>query len=163
MISTLLIANRGEIARRVMRTAREMGIRSVAVYVEADAASPHVADADDAILLSSGSYLDAAAVIEAAKATGADAIHPGYGFLSENAAFARDVIAAGITWVGPPPDAITAMGDKLAAKRLAVEAGVPTLPSAEDPADAAKVGYPLLVKAAAGGGGKGYAYRRAGR
>ncbi len=155
MISTLLIANRGEIARRVMRTAREMGIRSVAVYVEADAASPHIADADDAILLSGGSYLDAAAVIEAAEATGADAIHPGYGFLSENASFARAVIAAGITWVGPPPDAITAMGDKLAAKRLAVEAGVPTLPSAEDPADAVKVGYPLLVKAAAGGGGKG--------
>ena len=155
MISTLLVANRGEIARRVMRTAREMGIRSVAVYVEADAASPHVADADDAILLSSGSYLDAAAVIDAARLTGADAIHPGYGFLSENASFARDVIAAGIVWVGPPPGAITAMGDKLAAKRLAVEAGVPTLPSCEDPVDASKVGYPLLVKAAAGGGGKG--------
>ncbi len=155
MISTLLVANRGEIARRVMRTAREMGIRSVAVYVEADAGSPHVADADDAILLSGGSYLDAAAVIDAARLAGADAIHPGYGFLSENASFARDVIAAGIVWVGPPPDAITAMGDKLAAKRLAVEAGVPTLPSAEDLADASKVGYPLLVKAAAGGGGKG--------
>ena len=155
MISKLLIANRGEIARRVMRTAREMGIRTVAVYVDADAQSPHVSDADDAILLTGGSYLDAAAIIAATRATGADAIHPGYGFLSENAAFARDVIAAGITWVGPPADAISAMGDKLAAKRLAVETGVPTLPSAEDPADAATVGYPLLVKAAAGGGGKG--------
>lgn len=155
MITTLLVANRGEIARRVMRTAREMGIRSVAVYVEADSASPHINDADDAILLTGGSYLDGAAIIEAAQITGANAIHPGYGFLSENAGFARDVIAAGIIWVGPPPDAITAMGDKLAAKRLAVETGVPTLPSAEDVADAARVGYPLLVKAAAGGGGKG--------
>ena len=155
MITTLLIANRGEIARRVMRTAREMGIRSVAVYVEADAASPHINDADDAILLAGGSYLDAAAIIEAARITGADAIHPGYGFLSENASFARDVIAAGIVWVGPPPDSITAMGDKLAAKRLAVEVGVPTLPSTEDPREAAVIGYPLLVKAAAGGGGKG--------
>jgi propionyl-CoA carboxylase alpha chain len=151
----LLVANRGEIARRVMRTAREMGIRTVAVYVAADAHSPHVHDADDAVLLAGGSYLDATAVLDAARVTGADAVHPGYGFLSENADFARAVVAAGLVWVGPAPDAITAMGDKLAAKRLAVEAGVPTLPMADDVADAASVGYPLLVKAAAGGGGKG--------
>ncbi len=153
--STLLVANRGEIARRVMRTATDMGIRTVAVFVAADAGSPHVDDADDAVLLPDGGYLDASAVLEAARVSGADAVHPGYGFLSENAAFARAVIDAGLVWVGPMPDAIAAMGDKLAAKRLAVEAGVPTLPSAEDPAEAAGVGYPLLVKAAAGGGGKG--------
>jgi propionyl-CoA carboxylase alpha chain len=154
-ISTLLVANRGEIARRVMRTAAEMGIRTVAVFVEADAASPHVDDADDAVLLAGGSYLDGAAIIAAARATGADAVHPGYGFLSENAPFAQAVLDAGLTWVGPPPSAIAAMGDKLAAKRLAVEVGVPTLPSSEDPDDAAAVGFPLLVKASAGGGGKG--------
>ena len=138
-----------------MRTARDMGIRTVAVYVAADAAAPHVDDADDAVALVGGSYLDAGAVLDAARATGADAVHPGYGFLSENAAFARSVIAAGLVWVGPPPDAIAAMGDKLAAKRLAREVGVHTLPSAEDPTDAGEVGYPLLVKASAGGGGKG--------
>jgi propionyl-CoA carboxylase alpha chain len=155
MITTLLIANRGEIARRIIRTAREMGIRTVAVYVIDDAAAPQVADADDAVRLATDSYLDAAAVVAAAIESGADAVHPGYGFLAENAAFAQAVLDAGLTWVGPPPAAIAAMGDKLAAKRLADEAGVPTLPSVDDPAHADQVGYPLLVKAAMGGGGKG--------
>lgn len=157
MIRSLLIANRGEIARRIMRTAREMGIRCVAVYVAADEHAPFVGEADEAVLLTTG-YLDGAALIAAAQATGAEAIHPGYGFLSENAAFAAAVQAAGLVWVGPSPATIEAMGDKLAAKRLAVEAGVPTLPSSDrpdDPAEAERVGYPLLVKAAAGGGGKG--------
>ena len=157
MITSLLIANRGEIARRVVRTAREMGVRCIAVYVDADEAAPFVAEADEAVKLDTG-YLDGAAIIAAALASGADAVHPGYGFLSENAAFAADVEAAGLVWVGPSPSTIEAMGDKLAAKRLAVEAGVPTLASSDDPDDpdeAARVGYPLLVKAAAGGGGKG--------
>jgi len=151
---TLLVANRGEIARRVMRSARDMGIRCVAVYVDADADAPFVADADEAVRLP-GSYLDGKDVLEAARATGAQAIHPGYGFLSENAAFAADVTSAGLIWVGPSPEAIQQMGDKLAAKRLAESAGVPTLPGSEDAGDAARVGFPLLVKAAAGGGGKG--------
>jgi propionyl-CoA carboxylase alpha chain len=152
--STLLIANRGEIARRVIRSAREMGIRCVAVYVDADAEAPFVADADEAIRLPNG-YLDGKSILDAARATGAGAIHPGYGFLSENADFARDVGAAGIAWVGPSPEAIAEMGDKLAAKKLATSNDVPCLPGSEDPADAGSVGYPLLVKAAAGGGGKG--------
>ncbi|MGQ0431898.1 MAG: acetyl/propionyl/methylcrotonyl-CoA carboxylase subunit alpha [Microthrixaceae bacterium] len=153
-ITSLLVANRGEIARRVFRTARAMGMRCVAVYVDADAASPFVRDADEAVRLAGG-YLDGAAIIEAAKASGADAVHPGYGFLSENADFARAVEAAGLVWVGPQPEVIASMGDKLAAKRVAIEAGVPTLPSSDDPDADAAVGYPLLVKAAAGGGGKG--------
>jgi len=151
---TLLVANRGEIARRVMRSAHAMGIRCVAVYVEADADAPFVAEADEAVRLPDG-YLDGKAILEAARATGAGAIHPGYGYLSENAAFARDVEAAGLAWVGPGPDAIERMGDKITAKALAAEAGVPVLPGAEDPAAAADVGFPLLVKASAGGGGKG--------
>jgi len=151
---TLLVANRGEIARRVMRSAHDMGIRCVAVYVDADADAPFVADADEAVRLT-GSYLEGKAVLEAALATGAEAIHPGYGFLSENASFAADVISAGLLWVGPSPESIEQMGDKLAAKRLAESAGVPILPGSEDPANAAHVGFPLLVKAAAGGGGKG--------
>lgn len=152
--STLLIANRGEIARRVIRTAHNMGIRCIAVFVDADADAPFVADADASVRLTTG-YLDGAAIIAAAHATGAEAIHPGYGFLSENAGFATDVIAAGLVWVGPSPGVIREMGDKLAAKRMAVAAGVPTLVSVDDPSGAADVGYPLLVKAAAGGGGKG--------
>ncbi len=164
----LLVANRGEIARRVFATARAMGIETVAVYAEGDAAAPFVAEADQAVALGGASaaetYLDGSKVLAAARRTGADAVHPGYGFLSENAAFARAVIDAGLTWVGPPPDAIAAMGDKLAAKRLTAEVGVPTLPMVEldgDPAPAdlataaRSIGYPLLVKAAAGGGGKG--------
>ena len=153
-LSTLLVANRGEIARRIIRTAHDMGMRCVAVFVDADANAPFVTDADQAVRLTTG-YLDGAAVIAAALVTGAQAIHPGYGFLSENAAFATEVEAAGLVWIGPSPAAIGAMGDKLAAKRMAVEAGVPTLPSVDDPANADQVGYPLLVKASAGGGGKG--------
>jgi propionyl-CoA carboxylase alpha chain len=152
--TTLLVANRGEIARRVMRSARGMGLRCVAVYVEADASAPFVTEADEAVRLPE-SYLDGKSILDAALASGAGAVHPGYGFLSENAGFARDVIAAGLAWVGPSPEAIETMGDKLAAKTLAHELGVPTLPSAEDPGKAASIGYPLLVKAAAGGGGKG--------
>ncbi len=153
-IQTLLVANRGEIARRVFRTARSMGMRCVAVYVDADASAPFITDADEAVRLASG-YLDGPAIIAAALATGADAVHPGYGFLSENASFAAAVLEAGLVWVGPSPTVIEAMGDKLAAKRMAIEAGVPTLPSTDDVADADAVGYPMLVKAAAGGGGKG--------
>jgi propionyl-CoA carboxylase alpha chain len=152
--TSLLVANRGEIARRVFRSARAMGLRTVAVYVDADAGAPFVGEADEAVRLASG-YLDGAAIIEAARAAGAEAVHPGYGFLSENAGFARAVIDAGLVWVGPPPAVVEVMGDKLAAKRAAVDAGVPVLPSSEDPAGAGAVGYPLLVKAAAGGGGKG--------
>ena len=151
---TLLVANRGEIACRVMRSARDMGIRSVAVYVDADRDAPFVADADEAVRLES-SYLDADAVLDAAQRTGAGAVHPGYGFLSENAEFAEKVSAAGIAWVGPSPEAIRQMGDKIAAKALAEKAQVPTLPGSEDVGDAERVGFPLLVKAAAGGGGKG--------
>jgi len=152
--TTLLVANRGEIARRVIRTAHDMGIVCVAVYVDADADAPFVGDADLSVRLAT-SYLDGKAILDASRATGAEAIHPGYGFLSENAAFAADVAAAGLAWVGPSPEAIERMGDKLAAKALAEEAGVPTLPGSDDPSDDAAVGYPLLVKAAAGGGGKG--------
>jgi propionyl-CoA carboxylase alpha chain len=152
--TSLLVANRGEIARRVIRSAHAMGIRCVAVYVDADVDAPYLADADEAVLLPD-SYLDGKAILEAARVSGAGAIHPGYGFLSENAGFASDVTAAGLVWVGPSPEAIERMGDKLAAKALAQDLGVPTLPGSEDPAAAGSVGYPLLVKAAAGGGGKG--------
>ena len=153
-LGTLLVANRGEIARRVFRTARDMGVRCAAVFADADAGAPFVAEADVAVRLPGG-YLDVEAVVAAAVEAGADAVHPGYGFLAENADFARAVTAAGLVWVGPGPEAIETMGDKLAAKAAAAAAGVPTLPSSEDPADAADVGFPLMVKAAAGGGGKG--------
>jgi len=156
--TSVLVANRGEIARRIFRTARGMGMRCVAVFVDADADAPFVREADDAVRLPGSGvdgYLDGEAIIAAAIASGAQAIHPGYGFLSENAGFARAVADAGLVWVGPQPDVIATMGDKLAAKRAAVEAGVPTLPSSDDPTADADVGYPLLVKAAAGGGGKG--------
>jgi propionyl-CoA carboxylase alpha chain len=152
--TTLLVANRGEIARRVIRSARELGLRCVAVYADADADAPFLADADEAVRLPD-SYLDGKAILEAARATGAGAVHPGYGFLAENADFARDAIAAGLHWVGPSPEAIERMGDKLAAKALARELGVPTLPESSHPAHAGELGFPLLVKAAAGGGGKG--------
>jgi propionyl-CoA carboxylase alpha chain len=151
--TSLLVANRGEIARRVFRTARAMGLHTVAVFVDADADAPYVAEADRAVRI--GSYLDGDAIIAAAVDTGAGAIHPGYGFLSENAGFAAAVEAGGVVWVGPPPAAIEAMGDKIRAKELAVEAGVPVLASSTDPSDFGSVGFPLLVKAAAGGGGKG--------
>ncbi|MDD7918185.1 acetyl/propionyl/methylcrotonyl-CoA carboxylase subunit alpha [Actinomycetospora callitridis] len=167
MISTLLVANRGEIARRVIRGARTLGIRTVAIYSEPDADAPHVAEADRAVALrgstATETYLDVAQVLAAARATGADAVHPGYGFLSENASFARACADSGLTWVGPGPASIEAMGVKHTAKALAREAGVPTLPDAlldsDDPDDWARaaegVGFPLLVKASAGGGGSG--------
>nr|BFE60257.1 biotin carboxylase N-terminal domain-containing protein [Dactylosporangium thailandense] len=165
MITTLLVANRGEIARRIMRTAAAMGMRTVAVYSDGDAHAPFVRDADLAVPLhgqtAAETYLDVAKVLHAARLAGADGVHPGYGFLSENAGFARAVAEAGLTWVGPTPAAIAAMGDKLAAKTLMEEAGVRTLPSLrlEEGADlaaaATRVGFPALVKAAAGGGGKG--------
>jgi propionyl-CoA carboxylase alpha chain/3-methylcrotonyl-CoA carboxylase alpha subunit len=167
MMKRLLIANRGEIARRVIRTAERMGIETVAIYSDADAHAPHVREATLAHHLGPSpareSYLDQAKVLAAAKATGADAIHPGYGFLSENAAFAEAVVAAGLTWVGPPASAITAMGLKDAAKALMTEAGVPTTPGylGEDQSperlqtEADRIGYPVLIKAVAGGGGKG--------
>ena len=154
VIGTLLVANRGEIARRVFRTARAMGMRCVAVFSDADSDAPFVAEADVAVRLPGG-YLDGDAVVAAAVEAGADAVHPGYGFLAENAGFARAVTAAGLVWVGPGPEAIKTMGDKLAAKAAAAAAGVPTLPSSEDPGDPGDVGFPLMVKAAAGGGGKG--------
>jgi propionyl-CoA carboxylase alpha chain len=152
--STLLIANRGEIARRIIRGAHSMGIRCVCVYVDADAHSPYVIEADEAVHLTSG-YLDADAVIEAARRSGAQAVHPGYGYLSENATFAQRVQDAGLVWVGPSPEVIATMGDKLAAKKLAVQSGVAVLASSENPSDDDAVGYPLMVKAVAGGGGKG--------
>ncbi|WP_307797471.1 ATP-binding protein [Williamsia soli] len=166
-ITSLLVANRGEIARRVIRTARGMGIRTVAVYSDADARAPHVYDADLAVGLggttSADSYLRADKIIDAARRTNVDAIHPGYGFLSENAEFAEECVAAGIIFVGPSPDSIRRMGLKDQAKTIAREAGVPVLPDAEITGDdsdewvaaAQSVGYPLLVKAIAGGGGKG--------
>jgi acetyl/propionyl-CoA carboxylase alpha subunit len=143
-METLLIANRGEIAVRVLRTAHDLGLRTVAVYTDPDATAPHVTAADQAVLVPS--YTDAGAIIAAATRTGADTIHPGYGFLSENPDFARAVIAAGLTFVGPPAEAIAAMGGKIAAKRRMADAGVPVLPSD---------GFPLLIKASAGGGGRG--------
>ncbi len=165
--STLLVANRGEIAVRVMRTARALGLRTVAVYADADAGAPHVKYADEAIHIGPSpvgeSYLVIDKILAAAKESGAGAIHPGYGFLSENAAFAAAVEAAGLTFVGPPVRAIEVMGDKARAKREMIEAGVPCVPGyqGEDQSDerlvstAAEIGFPLMVKAAAGGGGRG--------
>jgi len=150
----LLIANRGEIACRIIKSAHEMGISCVAVYTNADSESPFVRQADEAIKLSD-TYLNSKEIIEAAIQTGAQAIHPGYGFLSENAKFSRDVLKAGLIWVGPSSKVITSMGDKLKAKDIAEKAGVPTLPMTTDPKKANTIGYPLLIKAAAGGGGKG--------
>jgi 3-methylcrotonyl-CoA carboxylase alpha subunit len=167
MFKSVLVANRGEIACRVFRTAKRMGLRTIAVYSEADAKALHVREADEAVLIGPApareSYLDQARVLAAAKATGAEAIHPGYGFLSENAEFAEAVMAAGIVWIGAPPAAIRAMGLKDAAKQLMIEAGVPVTPGylGEDQsperlkAEADGIGYPVLIKAVAGGGGKG--------
>ena len=164
-IKRLLIANRGEIARRVMRSASNMGIHTVAIYSDGDSNEPFVNDADECWALdgitATETYLDTDKVLAAAESSGADAIHPGYGFLSENAAFAQKVIDAGLIWIGPPPEAISTMGDKLAAKNLMDKAGVPILRSIEleDDTELAvagqTVGFPALVKAAAGGGGKG--------
>jgi 3-methylcrotonyl-CoA carboxylase alpha subunit len=167
MMKSLLIANRGEIACRVIRTARRLGIRTVAVYSDADAKALHVRMADEAVHIGASpareSYLVPDRIIEAAKQTGAEAIHPGYGFLSENADFAQKVMDAGLIWVGPKPDSIRAMGLKDAAKKLMAEAGVPVTPGYlgenQDPEHLRKganaIGYPVLIKAVAGGGGKG--------
>ena len=166
---TVLVANRGEIARRVFRACRHLGLGTVAVYSEADRDAPHVRDADHGLLLGPApardSYLDVERILAAARASGADAIHPGYGFLSENWRFAEACERAGLTFVGPPPQAVRAMGDKAGARRLMAAAGVPTVPGSPGPvADAAEaetqaatIGFPLILKAAAGGGGIGLA------
>ena len=167
MFDSVLVANRGEIARRVIRTARRLGVTAVAVYSDADAELPYVREADQAVHIGPAqpalSYLNAAAIIDAARKTGAAAVHPGYGFLAENADFAGQVIAAGLTWVGPDPAAIEQMGDKIRARNLMEEAGVPVSPGSREPvtdeaaavAEADGIGYPVMVKAAAGGGGIG--------
>ncbi|MCZ8099635.1 MAG: ATP-grasp domain-containing protein, partial [Burkholderiales bacterium] len=167
MFDTLLIANRGEIACRVIRTARAMGLQTVAVHSDADAGALHVRHADAAVRIGAGpareSYLDVARIIEACRASGAQAVHPGYGFLSENAGFARALREAGLTFVGPPPEAIDALGNKSAAKALAHRLDVPCLPGYQGAeqdddtlvAQARRVGAPLMIKAAAGGGGRG--------
>ena len=166
-IRKVLVANRGEIARRVLRTVRAMGLAGVAVYSDADEAAPHVADADEAVRIgpppSRESYLASERILDAARLTGADAIHPGYGFLSENADFAARVAEAGLTFIGPPVDAIRRMGSKIGAKAIMAEAGVPVVPGAslaelplkESVAAARAIGFPVLIKASAGGGGKG--------
>ncbi len=155
IFNSVLIANRGEIACRIIKTAKEMGIKSVAVYVDADKDALFVKQADQSVRLQDGGYLDGNQIINAAIKTGAQAIHPGYGFLSENSSFARKVKKEGLVWIGPSPHVISVMGDKLKAKELAIKADVPTLPMTSDPKKANKIGYPLLIKAAAGGGGKG--------
>ena len=158
MISRVLIANRGEIASRVIRTCRRLGVGTVAVFSDADTYAPYVREADMAWPLPGNSpaetYLRGDLLIEAALARGCDAIHPGYGFLSENAAFAQSVLDAGLVWIGPPPAAIAAMGSKIEAKRLMRAAGVPVLPDSTVES-LAEIGLPALVKASAGGGGRG--------
>ncbi len=174
MFGKILIANRGEIALRIMRACRELGIQTAAVYSEVDRDAPHVRLADEAVEIGDSepreSYLNIPKVIQAAKATGAEAIHPGYGFLSENADFAEAVATAGLTFIGPPASAIRAMGDKAQAKRTMRAAGVPTVPGAENLTGetefleaAERIGYPVFVKAAAGGGGKGMRVVRSAR
>ena len=156
MFARVLIANRGEIARRVIRTCDRLAIASVAVFTEFDRGAPHVREAGQAIAITS--YLEIDAILDACVSSGADAVHPGYGFLSENPDLARACIAAGVAFVGPPPDAAALMADKIQAKRAAQQAGLPIVPSfteAQAAADGAEVSYPLLVKAAAGGGGRG--------
>ena len=167
MFSKILIANRGEIACRVIRSARRLGIGSVAVYSEADEGALHTRMADEAVLIgpatAAESYLNVDALLAAIAETGAEAVHPGYGFLSESAAFAEALAEAGVTFIGPPTEAIAAMGDKLAARRIADDAGVATIPGTEDAVDdadeaiaaAREIGYPVMIKASAGGGGKG--------
>ncbi len=169
MFRTVLVANRGEIARRVFRACRALGISTVAVYSEADREAPHVKDADRAVLLGGApareSYLDIERVLHAARETGAQAIHPGYGFLSENWTFAEACARAGVTFIGPSPEAMRAMGDKTEARRLMAAAGVPIVPGTADPVTdvgeaeiaARDIGYPVILKAAAGGGGIGMA------
>jgi acetyl-CoA carboxylase biotin carboxylase subunit len=166
MIESLLVANRGEIARRIIRTAKRLGVRTIAVHSDADAGMPFVTESDEAICIGAPqSYRSSEAILAAAKQSRAQAVHPGYGFLSENADFARAAEANGLVWVGPPADAIRAMGDKINARNLMAEAGVPVAPGSHDPAvtveaavgAAAAIGYPVMVKAAAGGGGMGMA------
>ncbi|MGH3885337.1 MAG: biotin carboxylase N-terminal domain-containing protein, partial [Pseudonocardiaceae bacterium] len=167
MFDTVLVANRGEIAVRVIRTLRAMGIRSVAVYSDADTDARHVRDADVAVRLgpahAAQSYLSIPRILDAAARTGAQAVHPGYGFLSENAAFARACTEAGLVFVGPPADAIEAMGDKIRAKQTVAAAGIAVVPGSDASglddeglaAAAEEIGYPVLLKPSAGGGGKG--------
>src|SRR5262245_28979775 len=166
----ILIANRGEIAVRVIRACRDMGIAAVAVYSECDRAALHVRMADEAVAIGPNpprdSYLRIDRMVDAARATGADAVHPGYGFLAEDDDVAAACRDAGLTFIGPSPEAITLMGSKTAARRAAIAAGVPVVPGTEDPiaadvpdaavqAEAARIGFPLMIKAVAGGGGKG--------
>jgi len=167
MIKKILVANRGEIACRVFATAKRLGIATVAVHSDVDADALHVQYADEAISIggttAAESYLVIDSIIKACKDSGADAVHPGYGFLSEQAEFAEALSAAGITFIGPPPDAIRKMGDKITSKKLSAEAGVSTVPghmdlisdSDECAKIAADIGYPVMIKASAGGGGKG--------
>lgn len=166
-ISKILIANRGEIALRLVRACAEVGIKSVAVYSEVDRTSLHVRAADEAYPIgpapSRDSYLRSDKLIEVARKSGADAVHPGFGFLAENADFAQAVMDAGLVWIGPPPSAMRLLGDKISARHTAQGAGVPTVPGSDVAVDdieqakvtAGKIGYPVLIKAAAGGGGKG--------
>jgi acetyl-CoA carboxylase biotin carboxylase subunit len=172
VFESLLVANRGEIARRILRTAARLGVRTIAVHSEADADLPFVREADEAVLIGPAppaqSYLDMQRILEAAARCGAEAVHPGYGFLAENPAFAQAVIDAGLVWVGPAPDAMDAMGDKVKARNRMAAAGVPVAAGTEEPvtdvdaalAAATDVGYPLMVKAAAGGGGIGMGVAR---
>src|SRR3954451_11773117 len=167
MISKLLVANRGEIALRILRTARAMDLATVAVFADPDADAPFVAAADEAVRLPGATpgetYLRGDLLVDAARATGADAVHPGYGFLAENAGFARACADAGLVFVGPPPEAIEAMGSKIAARERMQAAGVPVVPGTTaqvtEPAEVARIGeelgWPLVIKASAGGGGKG--------
>ncbi len=167
MFDSVLIANRGEIARRVIRTARRMGIKAIAVYSDADESLPYVHEADEAVYIGasapSQSYLDSTILLDVARKTHAAAVHPGYGFLAESPGFAQAVLATGLTWIGPAPEAIEQMGDKIRARNLMAAAGVPVAPGSRAPvpdadaavAEASRIGYPVMVKAAAGGGGIG--------
>lgn len=169
MFQKVLIANRGEIARRVARTCKRLGIATVAIYSDADEGAPHVLECDERVRVGPAqvkeSYLNAAAIVEAAKSTGAQAIHPGYGLLSEKGSFARSVLEAGLVFVGPPPEVLDSFGDKMKARHVALAAGVPPVPGVDEPiptddvarakAEAARIGYPIVVKAVGGGGGIG--------